>query len=157
MASAGGACPICDKHRGVGALVGPVLWSDEHVVVTHRPVDPAGGSTVAGYVFIESRRHVERWQHLDAHEMAAAARVAWWAAQVLAARFGTEDVHSAIVGLRVPHFHQHVFVRHLGTPDATPWHAPGTWDGAPRVGAEALADLAQGLRARFAALALESG
>lgn len=151
MVAPSGPCAVCAKHRGLGELAGPILWADEHAVVSHRPAAPGTGGAIAGYLFVESRRHVARWQDLDAVQVSAIARVSWTAAQVLAERFATDQVFSAVVGMRVPHFHQHVFVRHPGTPSTVPWHDPGSWDRCPRLGAEELDLLAAWLRARFAA------
>lgn len=50
-------CRICAKHRGEGPLVGPVVWADEYLMITHRPVGE-DGTTVLGYLYVDSRRHV---------------------------------------------------------------------------------------------------
>jgi ATP adenylyltransferase len=41
-------------------------------------------------------------------------------------------VFSAVIGTGVAHFHQHVFVRHAGTPAQYDWDASGRWPDAPR-------------------------
>ncbi|WP_147795171.1 HIT family protein [Cellulomonas sp. Y8] len=146
-------CAICDKHRGVGELVGPILWTDDHAVVSHRPPALGTGLAIAGYLFVESREHVARWQDLSRTQASAVARASWGAARVLADHFGTDQVFSAIVGLRVPHFHQHVFVRHPGTPPTVPWYDPGSWDECPHLRVEELGRLAASLRARFDSMA----
>lgn len=152
MATPAEPCPLCEKHRGVGELVGPVLWGDEQVVVSHRPLSRETGSVVAGYLFVETRDHVARWQDLDARQAAAVARASWTACRILADRFDSEHVFTAIVGLGVAHVHQHVFVRHPGTPATVPWHDPESWDDAPLLDARGLDHLADALRARFDAL-----
>jgi len=40
-------CPICAKHRGHGPLVGPKVWEDEVLLLSHRPVG-ADGTSVLG-------------------------------------------------------------------------------------------------------------
>jgi diadenosine tetraphosphate (Ap4A) HIT family hydrolase len=145
-------CPICEKHRGVGPLAGPVLWADDHAVVSHRPTSPATGRVVAGYLFVESRAHVDRWQDLDAEQAGAIARASWTAARLLAEHFGTHHVFSAIVGMRVQHFHQHVFVRHPGTPTTVPWHDPESWDESPRLDVAELDRCAASLRDRYSSM-----
>jgi diadenosine tetraphosphate (Ap4A) HIT family hydrolase len=149
MVTPSGPCLICQKHRGVGELAAPVLWADEHAVVSHRPPARESGQAVAGHLFVESREHVERWQHLDAVQTAAIGRVSWTAARVLADQFRTDQVFSAIVGMSVPHFHQHVFVRHPGTPPTVPWHDPEAWDECPRLSVEELNHLSVSLRVRL--------
>ncbi|WP_410612047.1 hypothetical protein [Amycolatopsis sp. lyj-109] len=59
--------------------------------------------------------------------------VAWIAARALRAELEPESVHSAIAGrgLARAHFHQHVFVRHRGTPAELGW-MDVDWPGAPR-------------------------
>jgi diadenosine tetraphosphate (Ap4A) HIT family hydrolase len=149
MGTAPDPCVICEKHRGVGELAGPILWADEHAVVSHRPPALGTDQVIAGYLFVESREHVARWQDLTGTQASVIARVSWTAARVLADRFGTDQVFSAIVGMRVPHFHQHVFVRHPGTPSTVPWHDPQSWDASPHLGVEELDSLAASLRAQF--------
>jgi diadenosine tetraphosphate (Ap4A) HIT family hydrolase len=141
-------CPICAKHAGRGPLAGgAVIAQDELVVVTHRPVDAATGLGVAGYAFVDTRRHVARWTGLTAAEIDAVARAAGRVARALEAEFGTDLIMSMIVGLAVPHFHQHVFVRHPGTPAELPWLRSGEWPGAPQRSAAELAALAERLAA----------
>ncbi|WP_180359747.1 hypothetical protein [Miniimonas arenae] len=72
--------------------------------------------------------------------------------RILADWFDTEHVFTAIVGLGIAHFHQHVFVRDPGTPATAPWHDPESWDEVPRLDAGGLDRLADALRARFDAL-----
>jgi diadenosine tetraphosphate (Ap4A) HIT family hydrolase len=148
-----GDCPICAKHAGRGPLAGgAVIAQDELVVVTHRAVDSATGLGLAGYAYIDTRRHVARWTGLTAAEIDAVARVAGRLARALEAEFGTDLIMSAIARLAVPHFHQHVFVRHPGTPADVPWSQPGDWPGAPQRTAAELATLAGRL-----AVSLEGG
>jgi ATP adenylyltransferase len=118
-------CPICAKHRGEGPLVGPVVWADELVVVSHRPGD------FPGYLFVETRRHVAHLDGLTETEALGVARAAWVAARALQAELELDSVHSAIAGRGIAHFHQHVFVRHLGTPAEVGW-MDVDWPGAPR-------------------------
>jgi ATP adenylyltransferase len=131
-------CLICEKHAGRGPLVGPVVWEDRDVLVSHRPADPDGRGFL-GYLFVESRRHVARWDELTSGEAESVARTAWLAARALRAELPVELVFSAIVGMNVHHFHQHIFVRYPGTPSDVDWMASLSWDGAPRSNIDALA------------------
>ncbi len=121
------SCPVCAKHRGDGPLVGPVVWADELVVVSHR------AGSFPGYLFVETRRHVAHLDGLTEAEATGVARAAWVAARALRAELDPESVHSAIAGrgLARAHFHQHVFVRHRGTPAGLGW-MDVDWAGAPR-------------------------
>jgi diadenosine tetraphosphate (Ap4A) HIT family hydrolase len=116
-------CLICAKHRGSGPLVGPVVFADDLVVVSHR----AGGAL--GYLLVETRRHVATLDSLTIAEAEAVARAARSVAIGLRAELEPLFVFSAIVGRAVAHFHQHVFARHRGTPDELPWDED--WPGAP--------------------------
>ena len=59
-------CPICAKHRGVGALVGgPLIWQDDHVLVFHKPPSRTGRAFL-GHLFIETRRHAPHIDELTA-------------------------------------------------------------------------------------------
>ncbi|GLZ28327.1 histidine triad protein [Lentzea sp. NBRC 105346] len=130
-------CPICAKHRGEGDLVGPVLWADDLVVVSHI------GSGFPGYVLVETRRHVAYFDELTPDEVVAVARAAHGAARVLKAVLEPLFVFSCIVGRGVAHFHQHVFVRHPGTPPELDW----TWVESPLWPAAEIEALCDSLRA----------
>jgi ATP adenylyltransferase len=135
-------CPICAKHRGAGPLVSPEVWSDGQVVVTHRP-EP----DLRGYLFVEPRRHVASLDALAESEALAIARAVWVAARALRAELDVESVHTFVAGRSVAgvHFHQHVFVRHRGTPAGRGW-LDVDWPGAPRGD---LAELCGRLRPHF--------
>lgn len=124
-------CPICAKHRGAGPLVGPVIYADDLVFVAHR------ATGALGYVFVETRRHAPHLDSLTDAEAEAVGRVTSRLARGLRAELGVDFVHTAVAGLGVPHFHQHVFVRHLGTPKDHPWWPE--WPSGPRGDVEALA------------------
>ncbi|SDI32055.1 Diadenosine tetraphosphate (Ap4A) hydrolase [Actinokineospora alba] len=133
-------CLICAKHRGEGPLVGHRVWADEHVIVSHRPVGD-DGTTVLGYLFVESRRHAPSLDALTEVEAGAVARAAWRAARGLRAELDPEFVFSAIVGRAVAHFHQHLFARYRGTPEPYPWMESAQWPGAKRGGVGEVAEL----------------
>ncbi|QKV81210.1 HIT domain-containing protein [Amycolatopsis sp. Hca4] len=106
-------------------MAGPVVWVDDLVIVSHRPGD------FPGYLFVETRRHVAHLDGLTETEALGVARAAWVAARALRAELDPESVHSAVAGRSVAHFHQHLFVRHRGTPAEVGWMEVG-WPGAPR-------------------------
>lgn len=116
-------CPLCLKHRGEGPLVGPVVYADHLVLVSHR----AAGSL--GYLYVDSRRHVPSLDGLSDEEAEAVGRITVRLARALRRELDVEAVHTATAGLGVAHFHQHVFVRHVGTPAAYDWWQQ--WPGAP--------------------------
>ena len=66
-------------------------------------------------------------------------------AAALQAELDVEFVFTLVSGVSVAHFHEHVFVRHVGTPPEVPWREP--WSGAPTGDIEVLV---KKLRARLA-------
>ena len=120
-----GPCLLCEKHEGRGDLVGPVVHADDLVVVTLRM---AGA---AGYGFVETRRHVAELAALTDAEAAAVGLAVARLARGLRAELRVTHVHTFVAGLGSAraHFHQHVFVRHAGTPPGHPWWPE--WPGAP--------------------------
>ncbi|NES30306.1 histidine triad (HIT) protein [Micromonospora terminaliae] len=141
-------CLICQKHRGEGALVGPLVWEDRDVIVTHRPA-AEDSPTFLGYLFVETRRHAPSLDTLTESEAMAVARAVWVGARALRSELGPEFVFSAIVGRQVAHFHQHLFVRHPGTPAQHGWMDVDEWTGAPRGDAPRVAALCARLRGYF--------
>jgi ATP adenylyltransferase len=97
----GEQCLICAKHRGEGPLVGPVIWADATVVVTHRLVG-ADGTGYPGYLFVETRRHVPSLDRLDEGEVAPVADAAWRSARALRAELDPDSVFSMLAGRAVP-------------------------------------------------------
>jgi ATP adenylyltransferase len=123
-------CPLCAKQRGEGPLVCPVILCDDLVLVTHR----ATGSL--GYVFIETIRHVGYVHQLTDAEAAAVGRMRTRVAAALTAELPVDHVFAMVLGRGVAHFHEHVFVRHVGTPTDLPWGEP--WSDAPTGDIDAL-------------------
>ncbi|MQY27496.1 hypothetical protein NRB56_30790 [Nocardia sp. RB56] len=143
----GESCPICAKHRGLGPLVGPVIFAGELVVVSHRPLTE--GAPIPGYLFVETRRHAPTLADLTGAEAAAVGGAAARAAYALRSELEPEFVFSAITGRSVPHFHQHVFARPAGTPATIPWYDVGSWEDGPRVNDSSLAALCARLATHF--------
>ncbi|WP_433284062.1 HIT family protein [Micromonospora sp. CA-244673] len=141
-------CLICQKHRGEGALVGPLVWEGREVIVTHRPV-ARDSPTFLGYLFVETRRHAASLDALTESEAMAVARAAWVGARALRSELGPEFVFSAIAGRQVAHFHQHLFVRHPGTPVQHGWMDVDDWAEAPRGDGARVAALCARLREYF--------
>jgi ATP adenylyltransferase len=138
-------CQICAKHRGEGPLTGIRVWEDEHSLVFHRPVD-ATGTVFLGHLFVETRRHAPSLTDLTDVEAAAIGRTVRRVALGLRAELDPEFVFSAVAGMSHAHFHQHVFVRHRGTPASFGWMDGDRWPEAPRGGPAEVGDLCDRLR-----------
>lgn len=140
-------CLICAKHRGEGPLVAPLVWEDDLVVVCHIP---AGDERAfLGHVIVESRRHAAYLDGLTDDEAAAVGRAVHRAAVGLRAELDVASVHSAVINERIDHFHQHVLVRHHGTPEEYPWHRCDEWAAAPSGDRAEVAHLCGRLSAYF--------
>ncbi|MFG1794869.1 HIT family protein [Nocardia sp. NPDC049149] len=148
----GSECAICAKHRGVGALVGPVVFEDDLVVVTHRPL--ANNTPVPGYLFVETRRHTPSVSTLTDAEASAVGWAVTRAARAIQHELAPEFVFSAVTGRSVVHFHQHVFARPLGTPPAIPWPDTDSWPEGPRITATELTPLIARLASHFTPAAI---
>lgn len=139
-------CLICAKHRGEGPLTGGVqVWGDDSCLVFHRPPDHTG-TTMLGYLFVESRRHVPYLADLDDTEAAAIGRTVRRAALALRTVLGADFVFSAVAGMGHAHFHQHLFARHAGTPADYGWLDGPAWPEAPRGGTAEIRRLCERLR-----------
>jgi diadenosine tetraphosphate (Ap4A) HIT family hydrolase len=125
-----GYCGICAAQRGEGPLAAPTVWSDGLVVVRHAAA--RGERVVLGHLVVETRRHAAHLDGLSDAEAAAAGRAAHRAAVALRAELDVEHVHAAVVNQRIEHFHQHVYVRHRGTPAEFAWWRADEWPGAPQ-------------------------
>ncbi len=126
-------------------MVGPRVWEDEHVLISHRPVGE-DGTTVPGYLYVETRRHAPYLADLSEGEAGAIGRAIRRAALGLRSELSADFVFSAIVGMGIAHFHQHVFVRHAGTPAEYDWMAGDQWPEAPRATTPAVVELCSRLR-----------
>jgi ATP adenylyltransferase len=143
-------CVICQKHRSEGPLAGGVqVWADDHVLVYHASPDDSG-TAFLGHVFVETRDHVAYLDQLSVSLSAAIAEARRRVAIALRSELNAEHVFAAVIGARVPHFHEHVVVRHPGTPTSLSWHASEEWEGAPRGGVADIEELAARLRPYFA-------
>jgi diadenosine tetraphosphate (Ap4A) HIT family hydrolase len=112
---------------------------------------PAGEDGLAslGHLFIESDRHAAYLDDLTDAEAAALGRLRTRLARAMRAEHDVEHVFAAVIGRGIPHFHEHLFTRHRGTPADVPWHQSD--DVAPRVDRDVVADLARRLRDRLSA------
>ena len=135
-------CSICAKHRGEGPLKGELVGTWDGFWVYHHTAGDDGMAPL-GYLFIESDRHAPHLEDLTGDEAAALGRLRTGLARALTDALDVENVFAAVIGRGVPHFHEHLFVRHRGTASDVPWDASD--DHAPRVDAA----MVRGLAARL--------
>jgi diadenosine tetraphosphate (Ap4A) HIT family hydrolase len=138
-------CLVCRQVAEPEALLGGHLWADEHAVGFHLPPGERNPLPYRGHCLVAVRRHVDHLADLSDAEAASVAH----GSRALAGRLrelGAERTHVAVVGLGVPHFHQHLFPRYPGVPAGTPWHALDELPDAPHLDADGIAELAELLR-----------
>lgn len=114
------SCQICAGHRGEGVLVAPVVWCDDLVWVKHVVNRPA--PVTLGHLVVETSRHAAHVDSLTDREAAAVGLARRRAAVGLRAELDAEAVHAFVSNRAMEHFHEHVLVRHRGTPADVPWH-----------------------------------
>jgi len=142
----GSDCEICAKHRGEGPLGGELVARLDGFWVFHAPPGEDGLAAL-GHLFIESERHAPYLDDLTDQESAALGRLRTRLTRALRAELDAEHVFAAVIGRGIAHFHEHVFVRHAGTPVDVPWHQSD--EAAPRADRTAVAELARGLGRRL--------
>lgn len=141
-------CEICATQRGEGPLVAPLVWKDELVFVCHAASD--NGHVVLGHLIVETRRHAAYLDGLSDAEAQAVGRAVHRAAVGLRAELDVEFAHAAVINQRMEHFHQHVYVRHRGTPAEFGWWRADEWPDAPHGGAAEVSALCSRLGRYFA-------
>src|SRR3954447_11392960 len=141
------ACPVCSGHRGEGDLVAPVVWRDDLVWVKH--VVNRSMPVVLGHLVVETDRHAPFVDSLTDTESEAVGRAVRNAARALRTELEVDAVHAMVINTRLEHFHEHVVVRHAGTPDRFSWNEVDEWPDAPRGGASEVARLCERLARHF--------
>src|SRR5581483_9457269 len=101
-----------------------------------------------GHCLVVTRRHVDHLDELSHDEARSVAAASRAIAGALRAE-GAERVHVAVIGLGVPHFHQHLYPRYPGVPPGTSWMAVDGLPDAPHGDAEQVAELVERLRERL--------
>jgi ATP adenylyltransferase len=139
-------CRICAKHRGEGPLGGELVAHVDGFWIYHGPPGEDGLAPL-GYLFIESDRHVPYLDALTDQESEALGRLRTRLAAALRTEVAPEHVFAVVTGRSEPHFHEHLFARHAGTPRDVPWHQSDEF--APRADADEVADLARRLAGRL--------
>ncbi len=99
-----------------------------------------------GHLFVETRRHAPSVADLTDDEASAVGLVTTVLARALRAERWVVSVHTALAGIAIAHYHQHVLARTLGTPADVPWHASDDWPGAHRGSDDDIALLCRRLR-----------
>ncbi len=138
-------CLVCREIEGQIELPGGLLWEDTDVVAFHMPPLDGNAEPYLGHCLVVTRRHVDHLGDLTVAEAESVARASRAVAGALRVE-GAERVHVAVIGLGVPHFHQHLYPRYPGVPPETPWMSVDELPEAPHGDGAAIAALADRLR-----------
>jgi histidine triad (HIT) family protein len=141
-------CLVCRELRGDVPVPGGFIWEDGETAAFHVPplAEIGNPRPYLGHLLIVTRRHAPGLADLTDAESAAVGRAAARLARALVEKGGAERVHSAVVGMGVPHFHLHLLPRYPGTPRRVAWHAVDEWEGGAHGGAAEIAVRAELLR-----------
>jgi ATP adenylyltransferase len=140
-----GECLVCRELSGEIDLPGGFLWDDGEAVAFHLPPLDRNEHPYLGHCLVVTRRHVDHLSDLTATEAASVAAASRKIAAALRAE-GVERVHVAVIGLGVPHFHQHLYPRYPGVPAGTSWMDVDGLPDAPRGGPSEIAAFTDRLR-----------
>ncbi|HZQ82105.1 MAG TPA: HIT family protein [Gaiellaceae bacterium] len=139
-------CLVCQEVAGEIELPGGLLWDDEHAIAFHLPpLERFSQQPYLGHLLVVTRRHVDHVGDLTEAEATSVAQATRTLAAALR-REGVERVHVAVIGLGVPHFHQHLYPRYPGVPEGTPWMGVDELPDAPHGGSAEIAALVDRLR-----------
>jgi diadenosine tetraphosphate (Ap4A) HIT family hydrolase len=116
----GEECLVCRELSGEIELPGGLLWDDGEAAGFHVPPVDGNERPYLGHCLVVTRRHVDHLSDLTEDEAASVAAASRAIATALRSE-GVERVHVAVIGLGVPHFHQHLYPRYPGVPAGTSW------------------------------------
>ena len=116
-------CLICDQIERVASLPGGPLIDEAEIIAYHVPPIDRFPVQYLGRLLIVTRRHVAHVGHLTPAEAVAVGRAVRRLGAALLRLGDVSHVHSAIIGLHVPHFHQHVFPRYHWMPTDADWNS----------------------------------
>ncbi|MDK2808859.1 MAG: histidine triad family protein [Clostridiales bacterium] len=126
-------CIICNKHKKNTELM---IYRDEYVCVCHYISNLEGNNNFLGYYFVEMMRHFDGIQNATEEELYAMIKVTKRLANALIIKFGGERIYTFVTGDGVKHFHEHVVIKHNGTPKEYKACRVDEWPEAPRGGYE---------------------
>jgi len=142
-------CLCCREVAGEIALPGGLLWDDAQAIAFHLPPLAESPRPYLGHCLVVTRRHVDHLGDLTEAEAVSVAAASRAIAGALRAE-GVERVHVAVIGLGVPHFHEHLYPRYPGVPSGTSWMGVDELPDAPHGGADEIAALVGRLKEHVA-------
>ena len=145
-------CLICDQIASIDTLPGGSLVDERLVRAYHLPPIDRVPRQYLGRILLVTERHVDHFGELTAEEAEAVGRAGRVVAASLLALDDVARVHTAVIGLGVPHFHQHLFPRYEWMSREADWNALHELPDAPLGGAPEIAALVDRLRPHLQAV-----
>ena len=139
-------CAICEKHKTLSDFI---IFEDNDLILSHMPVTPAQDAVYAGYCFIEPKKHLT-----ELHELSdsSASKIGLWLRKLSLAHSEVLDVHRTYFfkfADITPHYHVHVYPRHLSTPPELVGEAVRHWAEVPKLGRSEVLELVKKMKAYF--------
>jgi len=113
------ACGICALHGDAAALARDRIWQDATWLLRHHPA-PA---PLAGWLLLDSRRHLGGPADFEAAEAAAFGPVLQRASALVRSLTGCQRVYAIAFGEGARHLHLHLIPRHADDPASEAWKA----------------------------------
>ncbi|MCV9884484.1 HIT family protein [Metabacillus halosaccharovorans] len=98
-------CPICLKH--IQPENKNYIFENDLIKVYHGPLE----SNIIGYLYIETKRHVENWFELNEHEMLEMSNMVKMLSSILKKEINAERVYTVTISEAIRHLHIHVIPR----------------------------------------------
>ncbi|WP_246047565.1 HIT family protein [Leptospira ilyithenensis] len=100
-------CPICDSQKEKINII----QETKHWVLREAPSD----KSLSGYLYLESKRHVESWASLTKEECSDYGQILFSALESSSAlEVKPEKIYFAAIAEKVPHLHVHLVPRYEG-------------------------------------------
>lgn len=141
-------CFVCNTQTGRTPPIGGPVYEDDLVYAHHYHFDE--GPEYLGHLILETKRHTPDFAALTPAEAQRIGLLITRLSSALKACTSAEKVYSVFYGEVTPHLHVHITARYPETPPAyLRWNVED-WPGAPRGGADEIANLCQRLRSFLA-------
>jgi histidine triad (HIT) family protein len=145
------SCIVCRKQHSEVSVPGGIIFENDLLCISHAQFFGDEKQHYLGHLFVEPKRHVAEIGDLTEAEAREVGYQVSRAAKALMATLGMEHVYSFVIGDGVPHVHVHVIGRYPGAPRAYWGPKVDEWPDAPKGDEEAIAALAERIRAWFKA------
>lgn len=100
-------CSICVKHSNRKMRI---IFENENWILSYGPIN----SQIAGYLYLEPKRHVEYWTELNDVELTAMGPIIKQVEAMLKDRLNIDRLYVVTISEAVRHLHLHIIPREEG-------------------------------------------